>query len=148
MAAATEVLACHQMGRLGCYSSLDDRTYVVPVSYAYHDGALYFVSLTGRKIDYLREHPRGVCLEVDEVDDARNWNSVIVTGHYEELRGEERRSEETSGLFRAAAGPLRFALADGDIYREPEAAVIWRLKVEEITGRRERWDLREGFRYW
>jgi len=145
---AEALLTRHQVGRLGCFSPSRNRAYVVPISYVYKQGALYFISLEGQKVRFLREHPAGICLEVDEVDDVRNWTSVVVTGHFEELTGEDRKAQQFEALFRATGGPLRFALADGDIYREPEAAVIWKLQIEELTGRRERWDFAEGFRYW
>lgn len=145
---ARRFLDQHRVGRLGCFSPSANRSYVVPVSYWSREGIVYFVSLEGQKVRYLREHPEGVCLEVDEVDDEQNWISVIATGSFEELRGAQRREIETSALFRAASGPLRFALAEADIYRPPEHAVIWALHVEEVTGRREKWDFAEGFRYW
>ncbi|HLG73983.1 MAG TPA: pyridoxamine 5'-phosphate oxidase family protein [Chloroflexota bacterium] len=145
---ARQFLAAHYLGRVGCFSPALNRSYVVPVSYLYRDGAAYAVSLEGQKVRFLREHPQGVCLEVDEVDDEQNWTSIIATGRFEELHGSDRREMEHTALYRAATGPLRFALAEADIYRPPEPSVIWALRIEELSGRRERWDSLEGFRYW
>src|SRR5579862_7473374 len=145
---ARAVLARNTVARLGCFSPSDDRTYVIPISYTYRNGALYGISIEGQKLRYLREHPLGVCVEVDEVDDASNWVSVVATGTFQELKGAERRSEEAQALYRAANGPLRFALADGDIYREPETAVLWKIVIADLTGRSEKWDYAESFRYW
>jgi nitroimidazol reductase NimA-like FMN-containing flavoprotein (pyridoxamine 5'-phosphate oxidase superfamily) len=142
------VLARNRVARLGCFSRSDDRIYVIPISYTYRNGALYGISIEGQKVRYLREHPQGVCIEVDEVDDASNWVSVVATGTFQELKGEERRSEEAQALYGAANGPLRFALADDDIYREPETAVLWKIVISDLTGRSEKWDYDESFRYW
>ena len=145
---ARQFLERHRFGRVGCFSPAANRSYVVPVSYWSKDGVVYVVSVEGQKVRYLREHPEGVCLEVDDVDDEQNWTSVIATGRFAELEGSPRRQVENSALYRAAGGPLRFALAEADIYRPPERAVIWALHIEELTGRREKWDFAEGFRYW
>lgn len=49
--------------RLGM--SDDGQPYVIPMSFGYRDGALYFHSASeGRKIDILRKNPR-VCIEFD-----------------------------------------------------------------------------------
>ena len=74
--------------------------------------------------------------------------TVVVTGHFVELTDQERLDEQPQALYWAAQGPLRFALADGDIYREPEAAILWKVIIEETTGRVEKWDFSQGFRYW
>ena len=145
---ARQFLERHRVGRLGCFSPEVNRTYVVPLSYVFNNGVARFVSLEGQKVRYLREHPEGVCLEVDDVDDEQNWTSVIATGRFEELVGARRREAENAALSRVAGGPLRFALAEADIYRPPERAVLWTLHVEELTGRREKWDFAESFRYW
>src|SRR5205823_2913971 len=95
-----------------------EQVYVVPVSYAYHDGAIFFGSINGEKIEFLRSHPQGVCFEVDDVDDALNWTSVIVRGDYEELIGEARRAEREAALARAAKGPMH-DFGDGTLTRNP-----------------------------
>ncbi len=146
--AATTVLARNRLGHLGCFSVSSDRSYVVPVSYIYSQGSLYAASIAGQKLRYLREHPAGVCLEVEEVDDQLNWTSVIVTGRFEEVTGTERFSRAADALYRAVRGPLWPALANTDILQEPEQAVLWALRVEEISGRREKWDLAEAYKYW
>ncbi len=137
--ACEALLARTSIGRLGCYSSLEQQVYVVPISYDFHDGDVYFSSIGGDKIDYLRSHPHGICLEVDEIDDGLNWSSVIVRGNYEELEGGDRVQEKLAALHRAERGPLRY-LFDPDIpARAQDALIIARLRPEAISGRKERW---------
>ena len=81
-------LGGQRIARLGCHAG--GEMYVVPVIYAYGDGAVVTVTQEGRKVAMLRENPR-VCVEVDEYDaDGRgSWRSVIAYGSAEELAGEE-----------------------------------------------------------
>lgn len=83
-----EFLRTQRIARLGCHSGGD--TYVVPLIYAYEDGAVVAVTTEGRKTAMLRENPR-VCVEVDEYDaDGKgSWRSVIAQGTYEELSGDD-----------------------------------------------------------
>ena len=80
-----QVLRTEVIGRIGCH--LEGRTYVVPITYAYLDGAVYAHSAEGLKLQMMRMNP-AVCFEVDHMDDMANWRSVIATGRFEELHGE------------------------------------------------------------
>jgi len=71
------------VGRIGCHSR--GRTYVVPVTYAYADGAILSHTGNGLKVQMMRENP-SVCFEVEDLKLPR-WASVIVQGRYEELAG-------------------------------------------------------------
>ena len=107
-------------------------TYIVPLIYAYEDGAVVAVTTEGRKTTMLRENPR-VCIEVDEYDtDGRgSWRSVIAHGTYEELAGEA--IEAALALLRE-----RFARVAGRIAEprplEPNVVVL-RIPLQEISGR-------------
>ena len=119
-----------RIARLGCHAG--GETYVVPVIYAYGEGAVVSVTQEGRKVAMLRENPR-VCVEVDEYDtDSRgSWRSVIAYGNAEELTGEE--IEPALALLRE-----RFARAAG---REAEprplspGVVVLRIRLDEVSGR-------------
>lgn len=126
-----EMLGRVGMGRIAC--SLDDRPYVVPISYAYVDGAIYGYSAVGRKIRIMREQPLA-CFEVEEIEGPTTWRSVIVEGQYEELVDEEPRQEALKRLSQGAASL---------IHRVPDAssgAVVFRLCAERMSGRFERRD--------
>jgi len=142
-AAAVEVLAREDhgrgYGRLGCFSPSKDEVYVVPVSYRFEGDSAYFACLPGQTIEYLRAHPTGVCLEVDDIDDESDWVSVIATGHFEELFGREYQAERQLASSRALDGPLR------DRFKErPSQArsdlILCALRIERISGRRDQWD--------
>ena len=125
-----EFLRGQRIARLGCHA--DGATYVVPLVYAYEDGAVVAVTTEGRKTAMLRENPR-VCVEVDEYDsDGKgSWRSVIAYGRYEELAGDA--VEGALALLRA-----RFARAAG---RRAEArplgseVVVLRIALDELSGR-------------
>jgi len=125
-----EFLRVQRIARLGCHA--DGTTYVVPLIYAYEDGAVVAVTTEGRKTAMLRENPR-VCVEIDEYDaDGKgSWRSVIAHGNCEELAGDA--IEPALALLRE-----RFARTAG---REAEPrqlgpdVVVLRIKLEEISGR-------------
>jgi len=125
-----EFLLGQRIARLGCHA--DGVTYVVPLIYAYDDGAVVAVTTEGRKTAILRENPR-VCVEVDEYDaDGKgSWRSVIAYGTYEELAGDaiepalalmRERFERTAGR---AAEPRPLGAN----------VVVLRIPLDEISGR-------------
>jgi nitroimidazol reductase NimA-like FMN-containing flavoprotein (pyridoxamine 5'-phosphate oxidase superfamily) len=119
-----------RIARLGCHA--DGTTYVVPLIYAYDDGAVVAVTTEGRKTAILRENP-SVCVEVDEYDaDGKgSWRSVIAQGTYEELAGDA--VEPALALMRE-----RFARTAGRT-AEPRPlgpnVVILRINFTEMSGR-------------
>ena len=125
-----EFLREQRIARLGCHA--DGVTYVVPLIYAYEDGAVVAVTTEGRKTAMLRENPR-VCVEMDEYDaDGKgSWRSVIGHGTCEELAGEE--IEPALALMRE-----RFARTAGRS-AEPRPlgpnVVVLRIRLDEISGR-------------
>lgn len=125
-----EFLRGQRIARLGCHA--DGVTYVVPLVYAYEDGAVFAVTTEGRKTALLRENPR-VCVEVDEYDtDGKgSWRSVIAYGSYEELPGDA--IEPALALLRE-----RFARTSGRSAEPrplgPEVIVL-RITLDELSGR-------------
>jgi nitroimidazol reductase NimA-like FMN-containing flavoprotein (pyridoxamine 5'-phosphate oxidase superfamily) len=107
-------------------------TYVVPLIYAYEDGAVVAVTTEGRKTAMLRENPR-VCVEVDEYDTDGNgsWRSVIADGTFEELTGDA--VEPALALLRE-----RFARASGRAAEQRQlgpGVVVLRVVLDEVSGR-------------
>jgi nitroimidazol reductase NimA-like FMN-containing flavoprotein (pyridoxamine 5'-phosphate oxidase superfamily) len=125
-----EFLRTQRIARLGCHA--DGATYVVPLIYAYEDGAVVAVTTEGRKTAMLRQNPR-VCVEVDEydADGKESWRSVIAYGTYEELAGEA--IEPALSLMRE-----RFARTSGRT-AEPRplgrGVVVVRISLDELSGR-------------
>jgi nitroimidazol reductase NimA-like FMN-containing flavoprotein (pyridoxamine 5'-phosphate oxidase superfamily) len=77
-----EVLTGQILGRIGCHAH--DRTYIVPVSYAYDGRYVYVYSKNGMKVDIMRKSP-DICFEVECLQDMANWKTVIAWGTFEEI---------------------------------------------------------------
>ena len=137
------LLESELIARIGCH--VEGRTYVVPVTYAYSDGALVGHSLAGLKLDMLRKNPK-VCVEVDQVDDLANWRSVIAWGQFEELKGEE--AERALNLLMARFVPFTASETSMPSHlREPATlsrsvagtpSFVYRIQLKEKSGRFER----------
>jgi nitroimidazol reductase NimA-like FMN-containing flavoprotein (pyridoxamine 5'-phosphate oxidase superfamily) len=135
------VLARAHHGRLAC--SRDDQPYVVPFFFSLDPDSdcLYSVSRAGQKIRWMRDNPR-VCVQVDEVVDRFIWVSVLAFGRYREVHNTAEEADER----RRAAELLQHRgswwlpglgkLAGGN---EPSTAVVYRIQVEKMTGRRGRY---------
>ncbi len=84
---------------------------IVPITYAYDGRALYGYSLLGAKIENMAANPK-VCVEIDRVQNAADWCSVIVRGTFERLDGSladeavERISERLRTVAAATAAPV------------------------------------------
>lgn len=135
------VLHSQVIGRLGC--SAHDKIYVVPTTYAYDGTYLYGHTIEGQKIEMMRQNPH-VCLEVDVIHSMAHWQSVIVWGTYEELKGQAAEDAlqelvvRVQPLLTSETSRPRHGLdRSGDI-RPSQKTVIYRIKVEEATGRFER----------
>ncbi len=72
-----------RIGRLG--TCLEGEPYVVPLSFVWHEGTIYFHgSRHGRKMTSLERNPR-VCLEVDEAEFAGGEDPCTLHWHYESV---------------------------------------------------------------
>ncbi|MFS8065085.1 MAG: universal stress protein [Byssovorax sp.] len=134
-----EILArfcCHAGGRL----------YLLPMTYAYDDGAVYFRSAEGTKVRMMRESP-AVCLQVDHIQDMVSWRSVIAWGTFRELQGAEasdglrRIMGRLFGWMDEAEGRPAPSYAHLDSSTDHRALslgrgeVVGRIEVTEMTGR-------------
>lgn len=130
---ARRILRDGKLGRLGCIA--DGEPYVVPINYIFDGENIYIHSLGGRKIDALRANPRA-CLQVDEIEDAYHWRSVIAYGNYEEITDEQMRERTLAEIFRRMPHltPVESKMAKG-----MSQAIVFRLKVDLITGVGESW---------
>lgn len=138
---AERVLARNHFGRLACYSPSHDASYITPMSYTFHNGSIYLGMLPGQKLDFLREHPQGVCFEVDEIYRTDTWFSVIGTGIFVELKGRERHEEIAAAMDRALHGPLRarFYAKNGHSGLAPEALHLCAIRITNLTAREDTW---------
>ena len=109
-------------GRLGL--CVEGEPYVVPVSYIYSEGAIYFhAAKQGKKIDFIEKNNR-VCFEVDEWQ--KGWVSVICYGKIT-LRDDFEAKKRGFKLL------MGFDLAEERI--KGASVYIGTIDIEEMTGR-------------
>ena len=130
-----EVLHDNVVGRIGCHAF--GHTYIVPITYVYHQGAVYGHGRLGMKFHMMRENPR-LCFEVDTMDNFANWQSVIAWGVYEELHGEgadRALALLTAGVEAKLEGPPGETVHPRN---GMDTSIVYRIVLEEKTGRYER----------
>jgi nitroimidazol reductase NimA-like FMN-containing flavoprotein (pyridoxamine 5'-phosphate oxidase superfamily) len=144
---AERILARNHYGRLACYSPSRDSSYIVPMSYTDHDGSIYIGTLAGQKLEFLREHPQGVCFEIDEITNDQTWLSVVATGVFVELHGAERDEQAAAALQRALHGPLRTSFYSSPAHTglPAEALCVAALRVTNLTARQDVWSWEVDF---
>ncbi|SDI30001.1 pyridoxamine 5'-phosphate oxidase family protein [Winogradskyella thalassocola] len=130
------------IGRIGCHA--DDRTYVVPVTYAYDGKYIYGHTKEGLKISMMRKNPM-VCFEVDVMENMSNWRSVIAWGKFEELKSPEQRKEGLKILMNAVmplmTGETTISHPMSDSHQktiEAMKGVVYRIELTKKTGRYEK----------
>ena len=64
------------------------KPYITPVTYVFDGKNILGQTKEGLKLQILRKNPN-VCFEVDRMSDMANWQSVIVSGTFQELKGKE-----------------------------------------------------------
>jgi nitroimidazol reductase NimA-like FMN-containing flavoprotein (pyridoxamine 5'-phosphate oxidase superfamily) len=148
--AAVRVVDIHQMddteiaallrrvgyGHLGC--TKENRPYIIPIHYVYDPPELYIYTTRGMKTDFIASNPQ-VCLQVEEVVDARNWKSAIAAGVAELLTDSGAREQATKilTLINPTLSPAIGRTTMGDGVRE-SVVEIYRIRVQTLSGRKTR----------
>ena len=138
------LLRSEVIGRLGCHAG--GQIYIVPVTYVYDGKSLYGHTDEGMKVRLMRADPR-ICFEVEHVENIANWQSAIVWGTFEELKGEDvdkallllRQKLET--LIETQSDKDSHALEGYVLYRMQSATrhgLLYRINITEKTGRFEK----------
>lgn len=130
-----KVLAGTNLGRLAC--ARDDQPYVVPIYFALDGEDLYSFATMGRKIEWMRANPK-VCLEVDDIADQFHWTTVVAIGRYEELGHtpvHEAIKSRAQALFQKRP-EWWFPAAAKKAGVEPRVPVIFRIRIDRLSGRR------------
>lgn len=137
------ILQSQIVGRLGC--SDKNIPYVVPISYVYDGVNIFCQSQDGKKIHILRNNPN-ICLQVDIVNNANNWKSVVINGKFQEL------TELESKIARELLYSHVFTLmTDSAIHRFEHQTnsnviedvnkvknILFKIDIDEISGRFEK----------
>jgi uncharacterized protein len=121
-------------GHLGC--SRDGHPYVVPMSYAYDGGDVYFFTTEGTKTEFIAANHE-VCFQVEEVESADDWQSVMLTGRAE-LLSDVAEIEHAMFLVSERNPSLSPALSRTKIgaWTRLNRIALYRLRPEATYGRR------------
>lgn len=136
------VLKSEILGRIGCVA--DDKVYVVPITYVFDGKYIYAQSKEGLKLQGMRTNPT-ICFEVEQLENMKNWRTVIVQGKFEELKTKDSQTfakkiltERLNPLRHSeAAKPSLPELGGASVIRELKA-VLYRISILEISGRYEK----------
>jgi nitroimidazol reductase NimA-like FMN-containing flavoprotein (pyridoxamine 5'-phosphate oxidase superfamily) len=121
-------------GHLGCVR--ESRPYVVPMHYAYDGESLYLFTTEGMKTSFIEASPE-VCMQVEEVESASHWQSVMVTGRAERLTTPEEK-EHAMQLITESNPTLTPALSQTqlDAWQRANQIVLYRIRPSIIDGRK------------
>lgn len=130
--ACEALLGRHNVGRLAI--SHRDRIDIVPIHYVYEDGWLYGRTAAGNKLEIVT-HNRWVAFEVDEVRALFDWESVVIKGGFYILRPDG--SEHEVALYERGLAMVRRLVPEAMTAEDPlpERAIIFRIHVDEMSGR-------------
>ncbi|MGD9934357.1 MAG: pyridoxamine 5'-phosphate oxidase family protein [Dehalococcoidia bacterium] len=127
-----ELLRHERVGRLAVREA--EGAYIVPITYAFGDGAIYGHAPMGKKISLMRLWPH-VAFQVDTVQNLSTWRSVLIRGRFEEISDDALAFRARALLVRASGGSLWGATAGHGHAISLADAVLFRIRIDEITGR-------------
>ena len=136
------ILSSQVIGRIACAEG--NKPYLVPITYVFDGDCLYFQSNEGSKLNILRKNPN-VCFEVDVMSDMRNWQSVVITGKFEELKNESAKKARqifldrvfplsTSSTIHSHEHNVKSKIDDSTRVKY----VMFKIKIKKMTGRFEK----------
>jgi len=85
-----DLVARIHLARLAC--ARDNQPYIIPIFFAPHHRELFCASTVGQKIHWMRENPL-VAVEVDEITSPQEWQTVVISGRYEEFGNTPQATE-------------------------------------------------------
>lgn len=85
-----QLLSENIFGRIGFTDNIN--SYIIPISYAFHDNTIYCHTSEGSKLKTMRKNP-SVCFEVEAISDMANWKTVLCMGTFEEIVDKDERSK-------------------------------------------------------
>ena len=124
------ILARNTVGRLAFVRG--EQIDVLPIQYVFQNGAIYGRTAAGGKLAAVNILGTRVAFEVDEIQSAHNWRSVLAHGTFYVV---DRRSGDEAWL--TALGIVRrlhrTALREDD--SSPDRTEIFRIIIQNATGR-------------
>jgi uncharacterized protein len=136
------VLISQHMGRLACTDG--NKPYIVPVTYAFNGKEIYAQTNEGKKLNIMRKNPH-VCMQVDSIFNMANWQSVVITGTFHELKGKEMTKARsylydhvlplmTSSTVHAHEHEVKSNIDDDSRIKK----IMYRIRINKMTGRFEK----------
>lgn len=127
------------LGRIGCHAN--NKTYIVPICYAYQDNCIYCRTYEGMKLNIMRENPQ-VCFEVEHLETMATWQAVICWGEFEELTEPGKRNkgiEILQNRVQATIGDMTLRISAYWPFASQQvdhvAGVIFCIHIKEKTGK-------------
>ncbi len=131
----------HFIGRIGCHAN--NKTYVVPISYAYDGEFVYCHTQEGLKTKMMRDNPL-VCFEVDALETIATWKSIIAWGSYAEVTDKNERGKALKILLSRVypfISSKKMQLGDHWPFAPDDLnsikGIVFKIKLSEKTGRYE-----------
>jgi nitroimidazol reductase NimA-like FMN-containing flavoprotein (pyridoxamine 5'-phosphate oxidase superfamily) len=131
LAECEDILRAQTVGRVAVRDA--DGVYVVPIHYAFAEGAVFGHAPPGKKLRLMRLWPH-VALQVDTISSPVEWKSVLVQGAFRELTGEEEQVHARQVLVRAFEGNPALVTAGHGHRATLAEAIVFRIDPAEITG--------------
>lgn len=136
-----KILADNYYAHLGCYDGT--YPYVLPITYMWHDGAIYSFTKEGKKIDIMTRHAN-VCVQVEQVENGFTWQSVMVLGTFE-LVTDAKKSQEMKvklarqfGKITVKERKIPVSPMIADVHEDKggmDYGIVYRVKPVSMTGR-------------
>ena len=136
LAECEDMLLASRVGRIGV--RCEEGVYIVPVAFAFSDGAIFGHSPPGKKMALLRRWPH-VGFQVDDVRDVTTWRSVLAQGRWHELVEEADKAHARAALLRAFEGNLWWTTAGHGHQTSLADALLYRIDIEDMSGRAQNW---------
>ena len=133
--AIDKLLTRIKYGHLGC--SENNHPYVVPIHFGYESGFVFIFTTKGRKSEMIDANPE-VCLQVEEVVDDQNWQSVMIVGDAVRITDDNERERALKSIL--AANPsltpaLNIRWMDPWVQEVRDVEMIYRVTPTTISGR-------------
>ncbi|KAB2659399.1 pyridoxamine 5'-phosphate oxidase family protein [Brucella tritici] len=121
------------LGRLAYV--LDNRPFIIPLSFRFSGGSLYSFTTDGQKTEALRKND-AVCILFDHIESRTNWRTVVLNGHYREI---DRDDEKNAIVALMASEPtwwepayIKTVAKDG--HERKLEPIFFRIDIESATG--------------
>ncbi len=136
------VLLSQCIGHLACTDG--KLPYIVPVTYVFNGKEIYGQTNEGTKLNTMRRNSN-VCFQVNMMFNMANWQSVIITGKFVELKGKEAEKARdylynhvmplmTSATIHAHEHQVSGKLNDNN----RQKSVMYKIVIKKKTGRFEK----------